>query len=181
MNNEIIAGRYATAIYEIAKEKNEQATFGEQIQMISEILSSDAIIMTVMEHPKVSKDKKKAIVAEIVKEVSPMVSNLLHMLVDNGRLSIFPALAKAYTDLRNEEEGVMDAIAYTAAPLSEEEIAQLNTVFAPKVGKKALSITSVVDPAVLGGVKLQIENVIYDGSLREQLQRLERQLITNRI
>lgn len=181
MNNEIIARRYATAIYELAKEKNEATAIGDQMKLIDEVLTSDASIMVVMSHPKIEKEKKKAIVAEIVKEVSPMVSNLLYLLVDKGRLSIFPAVAQAFADLRNEEEGVMDAVVYTATPLSEKEIAQLNTVFAPKVGKKALSITSVVDPAVLGGVKLQIGNVIYDGSLKEQLQRLERQLITNRI
>lgn len=181
MNNSIIASRYAAAIYELAKEKKEQVIIGQQIQSVREVLTSDDSIMTVMNHPKVPKDKKKTVVAEIAKEVSPIVSNLLHILVDNGRLSIFPALAKAYMDIRNEEEGVMDAIAYTATPLSEEEIAQLNKVFAPKVGKKALLITSVVDPAILGGVKLQIGNVIYDGSLKGQLQRLERQLITNRI
>lgn len=178
MKNTIVAHRYAGAIYDLAKGKNEQAVVGEQLQFVLEVLTSDRKIMEIMNHPKISKEQKKTIVAEIVKETSTMVSNLLYVLVEKGRLNIVPALVKAYQKLRNEEEGVMEATAYTATPLSQEEIAELNRVFAPKVGKKSLVITSVVDSAVLGGVKLQIGNVIYDGTLKSQLQKLERQLIT---
>ncbi len=181
MNHTIVARRYARAIYDLAKEKNEQAVVDEQLRFVSEVLYSDNKIMKVMEHPKVLKEKKKAILSEIVKETPGMVSNLLYLLAEKGRLNIFSDLAKQYAKLKNEEEGIMEATAYTAVPLSEQEIAELNKVFAPQSGKKSLRITSVVDPAILGGVKLQIGNVIYDGTLQSQLQKLERRLIMNRM
>lgn len=181
MKHTIVAHRYADAIYDLAKKADMQVAVGEQLQLILEVLTSDKRMMEIINHPKTSKEQKKTIVAEIVKETSTMVSNLLYLLVEKGRLNIFPTLVKAYLKLKNEEEGVMEATVYTLAPLSEEEIAELSKVFAPKVGKKALIITSVVDPAILGGVKLQIGNVIYDGTLKSQLRKLERQLITNRM
>ena len=62
--------------------------------------------------------------------------------------------------------------------LTETEYEALSSTFAAKVGKKSLRIENIVDSNLLGGIKVQIGNRIYDGSLQGKLERLEHQLLS---
>jgi F-type H+-transporting ATPase subunit delta len=73
--------------------------------------------------------------------------------------------------------GVEDAKVYSIRPLSEEERASVSSVFAKKVGKQALRIENIIDPSLIGGMRIQIGNQIYDSSISSKLERLQRQLI----
>uniref|UniRef100_UPI003F7784DD ATP synthase delta subunit,ATP synthase subunit alpha,ATP synthase subunit alpha n=2 Tax=Bacillus sp. (strain PS3) TaxID=2334 RepID=UPI003F7784DD len=73
--------------------------------------------------------------------------------------------------------GIAKAVAYSARPLTDEELRALSDVFAQKVGKQTLEIENIIDPELIGGVRLRIGNRIYDGSVSGQLERIRRQLI----
>ncbi len=61
--------------------------------------------------------------------------------------------------------------------MTEEEQQQIATIFAKKVGKSKLVVKNVVNPELIGGIKIRIGDRIYDGSVKAQLDRMERQLI----
>lgn len=85
-----------------------------------------------------------------------------------------------YKTLSNDALNVADAKVYSVRPLSAEEQATLSAVFAAKVGKASLNISNIVDSSLIGGVKIRIGNRIFDGSVSGKLERLGRQLTTNR-
>lgn len=99
------------------------------------------------------------------------------MLIDKKRLSEVTNIIEEFMTLSNEAQGVADAKVYTTRELTEVERANVSTVFAKNVGKQSLRIQNIVDPSIIGGIRVQIGNRIYDSTLSTKLDRLKRNLI----
>ncbi|MBA2874479.1 F0F1 ATP synthase subunit delta [Thermaerobacillus caldiproteolyticus] len=177
MNKEVVAKRYALALFQIAKEQQLLDQLEEEIRVVRQVFADNEAFLSVLNHPKISLEKKKALIQETFASVSTPLQNTLLLLLDRHRIDIVPQLANEFIALANEVRGVAEATVYSVRPLREEEKQALSDVFAKKVGKVALRIHNVVDPSLIGGVKLRIGNRIYDGSVSGKLERLQRQLI----
>src|SRR5690606_7724310 len=103
--------------------------------------------------------------------------NTLLLLLDRHRQDFIVDTIDTYIFLANEERGIADAIVHSIRPLKEDEKEAISSVFAAKVAKRSLNIENKIDKDLLGGIKIEIGNLIYDGSLRHKLDHLERSLI----
>ncbi|BDG49109.1 MULTISPECIES: F0F1 ATP synthase subunit delta [Parageobacillus] len=177
MNKETIAKRYALALFQIAVEKQLLERLEEEIRAVWQALAENDEFLSLLTYPKLSLEKKKALIKETFAAVSAPLRNTLLLLLERHRIDIVPELAQQFIDLVNEARGVAEATAYSARPLTEEEKRALSDVFAKKMGKATLRIENIVDPSLIGGVKLRIGNRIYDGSISGKLERIQRQLI----
>jgi F-type H+-transporting ATPase subunit delta len=177
MNKEVVAKRYALALFQIAKEQQLLDQLEEEIRVVQQVFSNNTAFLSVLTHPKLSLQKKKALLQETFASLSTPLLNTLMLLLDRHRIDIVPQLASEFVALANEERSVAEATVYSVRPLTEDEKQALSEVFAKKVGKAALHIDNVIDPSLIGGVKLRIGNRIYDGSVSGKLERLQRQLI----
>lgn len=177
MNKEVVAKRYALALFQIAQQQQLLDQFEAEIRVVKQVFANQPDFLAVLTHPKLSLDKKKALIKETFAALSAPVQNTLLLLLDRHRIAIVEALADEFVALANEARGVAEATVYSARPLSEKEKQALVDVFANKVGKTTLHIENIVDSSLIGGVKLRIGNRIYDGSVSGKLERLKRQLI----
>ncbi|MCP8967907.1 F0F1 ATP synthase subunit delta [Ectobacillus ponti] len=180
MSMDIVAKRYAVALFKLAKEKHMLETFEEDLKAVQEVFTSNQTLNTFLAQPNISKEQKKSLVGQAFASVSQPILNTLFLLIDNKRESIITSLADEYFALANEERNVADAIVYSVRPLTEDEKAALAEVFAKRAGKDAIRIKNVIDTDLLGGVKVRIGNRIYDGSLQGKLARIQRELLNNR-
>lgn len=89
-----------------------------------------------MTYPKLSLEKKKALLQETFAAVSTPLRNTLLLLLERHRIDIVPELAEQFIELVNEARGVAEATAYSARPLTEEEKRALSEVFAKKSAKR---------------------------------------------
>ncbi len=176
MNDVAVAKRYAVAIFMLAKEKHMIDQLGSEFLVLKEIFASEEIV-TVFNSPKVSADKKKKLVAEAFASFSIEMRNTLNVLIEKHREDLVLTITSDFLDLVNEENGVADAIVTSVAPITETEINEISTVFSKKIGKKALRITNVTDPSVIGGASIRIGNQVFDGTIGGKLNRLERHLL----
>lgn len=78
--------------------------------------------------------------------------------------------------MKNEASGVAEADVYSVRELSSEELAQVEKVFVKRLNLNTLRMNNIVDASLLGGIRVQIGNKIYDGTLATQLKRLEQNL-----
>jgi F-type H+-transporting ATPase subunit delta len=177
MNKEVVAKRYALALFQIAKEKQLLDQLEEEVRVIQQVFTENKQFVSVLKHPKLAVQKKKALLQETFASLSTPLFNTLMILLDRHRIEIVPELANEFIALANEERGVAEATVYSVRPLTEEEKQALSSVFAQKVGKATLRIHNVIDSSLIGGVKLRIGHRIYDGSVSGKLERLQRQLI----
>ncbi|MGG2063416.1 MULTISPECIES: F0F1 ATP synthase subunit delta [unclassified Bacillus (in: firmicutes)] len=180
MSNEIVAKRYAVALFQIAKDKHVLEMFEEELRLVQSVFVSSNELHTFLGQPSISKEMKKQFLSNVFSTVSQPILNTLYILIDNHRETLVPEIVDAYVALANEERNVADAIVYSTRSLSEDEKLSIAEVFAKKTGKDAIRVQNVVDEDLLGGIKVRIGNRIYDGSLQRKLARIQRELMKNR-
>jgi F-type H+-transporting ATPase subunit delta len=178
MSNSMVAKRYASALFQIAKEQQILSTVEEELRVVKEVLQYNADLKAVLKSSKLTIDKKKEILTAAFGSINAYVLNTLLILIDRHREDEIVEVVNAFIELSNDEMGVAEAEVYSVRPLTDAEREAISTTFAAKVGKKSLKIENIVDSELLGGVKLRIGNRIYDGSLRGKLNRLERKLLS---
>lgn len=177
MSNSAVAKRYALALFQLTKENQLLDQLEQELRIVKEVVTNTQGLTALLNSPKLSKAKKKEILAEAFATANPIVINTLKVLVDRSREDAITDVADHFIELANEERGIAAATVYSIRPLTAAESTALSESFATKVGKKSLTINNIVDSNLLGGIKLRIGNRIFDGSLRGKLERLERKLL----
>ncbi|NSL52083.1 F0F1 ATP synthase subunit delta [Calidifontibacillus erzurumensis] len=177
MSQNAVASRYALALYQLAKEQNLLEQLEQELKVVEQVLNENPKFLTILKHPKVSKDAKKALVKDVFKDASQTLVNTILLLIDRKREDLLLEIAEQYFLLANEARGIAEAKVYSVRPLTADEEQALSEVFAKKIGKSELRIKNIVDNSLIGGIKLRIGNTIYDGSVKGKLERIERQLL----
>ncbi|MEH7299152.1 MULTISPECIES: F0F1 ATP synthase subunit delta [Neobacillus] len=178
MSNSMVAKRYASALFQIAKEQQILSTVEEELRVVKEVLQYNADLKAVLKSSKLTIDKKKEVIKAAFVSINSYVLNTLLILIDRHREDEIVEVVDQFIELSNNEMGIAEAEVFSIRPLTDAERAAISTTFAAKIGKKSLRIENIVDSELLGGVKLRIGNRIYDGSLRGKLNRLERKLLS---
>ncbi|GAA3351165.1 F0F1 ATP synthase subunit delta [Lysinibacillus sp. FSL M8-0216] len=177
MSNSAVAKRYAQALFELAQQKNILAEVGADLNELTKIVKESPDLLTLLNAPKFSIGRKKQMVAEIFAGSTPEVLRTVQLLVEKKRVNEVKLIANAYAELAAKAQGTADATVFSTRALSAEESANISTTFAKLVGKQSLNITNEIDPSLLGGIRVQIGNHIYDSSVANKLERLKRELI----
>ncbi|RNF40012.1 F0F1 ATP synthase subunit delta [Planococcus salinus] len=169
--------RYALALFEVAQQHEVSVEVEEDLREIKKVFDMTPELYNLIVSPKLSAEKRSNLINEVFKQANPYVVNTLQLLAERRRLDEISDLVADYIRLYNEAQGIEDAKIYSTRPLTDEERASISSVFAKKIGKQSLRIENVIDPSLLGGLRLQIGNRIYDSSISSKLERLQRQLI----
>ncbi|WP_026572682.1 F0F1 ATP synthase subunit delta [Bacillus sp. UNC438CL73TsuS30] len=178
MSNSIVAKRYASALFQIAKEQQILSQVEEDLRVVKEVIQTNKDLKAVLSSLKLSKENKKAILKQAFANINGFVVNTLMILMDRHREGEIIEVVNQFIELAYEASGVAEAEVSSVRPLSDAEREAISATFAAKVGKQSLRIENIVDSELLGGVKVRIGNRIYDGSLRGKLDRLQRKLLS---
>jgi F-type H+-transporting ATPase subunit delta len=174
MSNEtIVAKRYAKALFELAKEKNEVSQVEADLQAIVSSIQSNADLQKLLSHPNIDASKKTELLNTLfLGKVSDAVLNTVCLLVERRRENILVELLSDYVKIANEALGQAKAIVSSPIALSPEELQHIAASFSQLTGKK-IQVQQVIDPSLLGGIQVRIGDRLYDGSLSGKLQRLQ--------
>lgn len=171
-----VASRYATAIFQVAEEKNQIHEFGEELSAIKHALIENENFVKLLENPTLTTEQKKNLAGSVFKDVNETLRDFIFLLIDRGREDYLIAIADLYRERVNDLEGIAEADVYSVIPLSDQEKESLSAVFAKKLDKKKLHIHNHVDKSLIGGVRVVIGTRIYDDSLKTKLKNMERQI-----
>lgn len=171
------AERYALALFQTAQKHQVTAEIEQDLREVKKVFVMNPDLYNLMVSPKLSAEKRVNLINELFKQGNKFVINTIQLIAERKRLNELGELVDAYITLSNNAQGIQDAKVYSTRPLTEEERASISTVFAQKIGKQTLRIENIVDPSLIGGLRLQIGNRIYDSSVSTKLARLHRELI----
>ncbi len=165
------ARRYAEAAFEIAQRDGTLDRWQDDLRLAGDVLAQPEAAR-VLANPAIPEADRSAITARLFQSrVSPLAYNLLLLLAQRGRLSIAPAIASEFKRLVDRERGVVPATVSTAVPLEPAELAAIDARVREMTGARA-EITTVLDPALIGGVTVRIGDRLIDASVRGRLERL---------
>ncbi|MFS0690466.1 F0F1 ATP synthase subunit delta [Sporosarcina sp. 179-K 8C2 HS] len=177
MSNSVVAKRYATALFELSQQHGQTGPIQEEIKELTKVFRDNKDLGELLSSPKLSLAKKKEMIANIFTGVNPLVLNALYVLLDAKRMDEAQNVFEEFLGLADDAAGIAEAKVYSTRPLTEQETNAISSTFAHKVGKQSLRIENIIDPSLIGGVRLQIGNQIYDSSLSAKLEKLQRKLI----
>lgn len=177
MSQSTAAKRYALALFELAQQHNQLASVEEDLREVQVVFNENRELQVLLSTPKLSLDRKKEIIRELFGKANPLVVNTLQVLIDRKRVNEIVEVGNEFATLANEAQGIEDAKVYSTRPLTDDERSSISSAFAQKVGKQSLRIENVIDPSLIGGIRLQIGNRIFDSSVSTKLERLQKQLI----
>lgn len=170
-----IARRYARALFEALSTEHERA--GAELAAMSRAMEAAPELAVVLQDPRLTREERLALIEKIIgaMDLLPAVANLLRLLADRNRIDQLPGIAQVFGGLVDAQVGRVRGEIFSAAPIGKELVERLENVLADATGKKVI-LQSAENPQILGGLVARIGNVVYDGSLRTQLETLRREL-----
>ncbi len=173
---------YSKALYETAKEKGLSAGDIDRVEndlaAFASTLAAHSSFKDILSSPVVSAADKVGIIEKTAEKLglSKLASNFLAMVADKNRTDLTGEILDSFKAVRLESEGGIFGSVVSAEPLSAHDLEDLSKAFAKKLGKKIVFKTAT-DSNLLAGMKVTVNGITYDGSLRSQLQQLRDRLV----
>jgi F-type H+-transporting ATPase subunit delta len=177
MARETAARRYAEAAFEVATRDKTVDAWRAELDRAASIVGDDRV-GRMLANPAVPTERRIEIADSIFgTSVSQPVRNLLGLMLRRGRIHELPRLAAEFQRLDNARQGITEATAISAAPLTQDEVRAVTERLEQMTGGQ-VELTVQVDPSLLGGLVVRVGDRMIDGSVRGRLERLRNQLVS---
>ena len=166
--NVTIARPYAEAAFGIADDGGALAAWGQALELMAEILAQPEGRRAIG-NPQLTDEQLYGLVASLTGDVlTADMQKFVRVLIENGRLALLPEIRDMFQELRNEREGVVDALIGSAFELNAAQTAELTADLERRFKRKVNPVITV-DRQLIGGVRVQVGDEVIDGSVRGQL------------
>jgi F-type H+-transporting ATPase subunit delta len=172
-----VLGRYAKSLAEIVFEEKIEETVAGDLKTYSEIFREVPDLLEVLDSPAMPRESKEKLLGELMARypVHSISSNFLRILLQKNRIRYFQEILDSFLKSVDEQKGIVSARVTAAAPLSQDELKNLEARLAEITGKH-VNVELKTDESLLGGIVVQIESTHFDGSIRTQLADMKRRL-----
>lgn len=179
MRTSQVARSYAKALFALAKERGQVDAVGRELGTVVELVAGEPELRAFFARPWVGAAVKRRTAEEVATrlEVSPLARDFLALVAARGRTDQLEAIAAAYRDLLDADQGRVRARVRTVVALTDAERATLMARLGRVLERKHVVLEEVVDRELLGGFVAEIGSLIVDGSLDGQLARLRERLV----
>ena len=172
---EELAQVYANALFEVASEHEVIDEIREQLGQFADELDQNRDLQIFLFSPYFSSQEKKDGIRKIVVDADERFLNFLELLAERHRMPAIFRIRRAYDALWRVENKLLPVTVTSAIDLDEGLVEGLGKRIEEQTGKK-IELTSQVDPDVLGGLVLQVGNMVLDASIRNRLEQLRKQV-----
>jgi F-type H+-transporting ATPase subunit delta len=169
------AVQYARAVLELANERKQAETIGQELAQLKEILDANPTFLSFLRDPGVSEEERARALEKILKQLSPLLANTLKLLSSKRRLVLLPQIADVYHDLLDEQLGKIEVDVTVAQKLDPGTLEQVRQRVS-QVLKKDAVVHQYVDDSIIGGMVLRVEDKLIDASVRSQLEAMKKRL-----
>ena len=172
----VLSGKwYAQAAFELALDRDELEGWQKGLEDIVELTQNEALL-GLLENPKVPFATKKGLLEEQLGDIPPLALHLVLLLVTKNRLRLASDISRQYQLMLDAHRGIEHAEVTTAVPLSDKD-RDMVTQRVGEIVRRKVVLDPRVDPAVIGGFVARIGDMLIDGSIRQQLDTLKKNLV----
>lgn len=179
MNESLIRVRYAKALLELAEENKQLDSVKNDLIVILECVAQSKEFNIFLESPLIKVSEKSRLINEIfMGKIEKLSLDFIHLLIKNKREAFLPQICQFYIDEYKTKLGIQEAFIYTANLLSEEYAKQILEYIKKKL-KLHIELQTLIDPSMIGGFILRIEDQQINASIKSQLKKIKRELINS--
>lgn len=167
---------YAQALFDLAREESLEVAFLEQLQVLDKAFSEEPDFLRLLATPNISKAERCRILDESFRNrVHLYVLNFMKVLTEKGEILRFHSCVKQFRGLYNEASGIISVLAVSAVEMTDAQKEKLRLKLETVTGKK-VQLETKIDPACLGGVRLDFDGKRIDGTVKNRLESMAAQL-----
>jgi F-type H+-transporting ATPase subunit delta len=171
-----LARRYTKALFQLARDAGQEEAIGRQVdEFFAAYSGSD--LQTVLTNPAFDVASRKRVLIQVgnTQQLSVLTIHFLSLLLERDRLGHLPGIVSCYRRLLNEAKGRVEAKVVSAAALDSALAERVRTQLRGMSGKDVV-MKQEVDPSLLGGMMVELEGKVYDGSIRTQLEKMKQRI-----
>jgi F-type H+-transporting ATPase subunit delta len=172
---EELARVYSEALFAAAKEQGKIDLVRDQLGQLADVLEKRKELNVFFFSPLFSTREKKEGIEKVLSGADEIFVNFLRVLIDNHRMPVIFRIRRQYEALWQEENRLLPVEVTSAVELDEQTVRLIQERVEQQTGRH-VELTRRVDDGILGGLVVQVSNMILDASIRNQLERLRRQV-----
>jgi F-type H+-transporting ATPase subunit delta len=175
MREQDIARQYSEAFFSLACKAKEDKEAIKQLKSLISSFKKEKKIFLIFEHPGISKKEKMEMVDEIAQKnkFSRLVVDFLKLLIINKRISLLELINRELERLEYEKSEVQVVVAEAPVKLSGKQIKSLINQLSEKL-KRKIELKTKINPSLLGGLRMVLDDVIIEASLKGQLEKIRK-------
>lgn len=176
-----IARPYAKALFELALKHQTLKQWSDALALLS-LTINDEQMQKLIGHPEITESMLVEILLDVLNKhpesqsQQALVKQALEVMSDHHRLAVIPEVYRQFEQLKSQHAKMCSGTVYTSILLEEQQLERLAAGLEKKLNK-TVHLTQVVQPELLGGARVQIGDMVIDGTLRGRLQRLSQSLL----
>jgi len=173
-----LAGRYASALFDLAVADKQLDAVTGNLEQLSAMIGESEDLRRLLGSPVISRDDQSKAMSALAEKAAfdDLTRNFLAVVTGNRRLFVLPAIITAYREILSAHRGEATAEVVSATKLSDKQVKALGAQLKKAIGSK-VTIDTSVDPELLGGLVVKVGSRMIDSSLRTKLQQMRLAMI----
>ena len=171
-----LTSRYSVALFSLKRDENQLLESQKEIKELIKVLRENPDFLTLLDSSYKEFEEKEAIIDKVFKSLDEETRNFIKIVTRNHRAMYLLEIFEEFNSLVNEYRGVKEGLVYSTEPLSEAALNKLNSKIS-EVEKMPTELINIIDPSLIGGVKVVINDHIYDGSIKHHIDNMKLSLL----
>ena len=178
MSNDIAAGRYTRALFELAEKEGHLAEIDAGLHALAKILAAQPKVLLLVANPTLTNQEKYALALGALADGKiSLLERFLHVLIDKKRFGLLPDIQKIFHDRFEKKQGIQEVEMFSAVPFSSETREKFKTALTKKL-RSEIRLIPKTDRSLLGGFILRFDGKEIDCSFKNRLHEIQQKLFS---
>ena len=171
-----ITSRYAQALFSLKRDSKSLEATQLEIKELKKIFNENPDFIVILASSYKSLEEKIEIIDKSLVGVDEEIKSLIKIVTQNHRATYLIEIFDEFNSLVNDYRGVKEGLVYSTEKLSEQQLTKLNKKIS-EVEHRPTELKNIIDPSLIGGVKVVINDHIYDGSIKHHIEDMKLTLL----
>lgn len=173
---EKVSSHYGLALYSLAVDLDKVSEYQLEVKELSRIFKENEDFIMVLGSSFLPIEERQEILRKALVGVSDNVMAFIMVIMDNNRINEILDIFDSFNSYCNEYRGVSEGLIYSAFKLDQKVIDQIQTKM-EKIEHNKVELKNIIDPTLIGGVKIVIHDHVYDGSIKHHIENMKTDLL----
>ncbi|MEK0398839.1 ATP synthase F1 subunit delta [Tetragenococcus halophilus] len=176
LDKNTVAKRYGKAIYELATENGQEDNVYNELLSLRDIFKTLPDLGNILSDRRLNLQEKRSLMDQLVQNFTGIVYNALEVIFKYGRMYDLLLIIEEYEKKYEDDKGLLLGSVTSAVPLKKEQKDKLAIKVAQRFGYEKANLQETVDPSIVGGILVETNGQVIDGSLKTQIENLRKKL-----